>query len=92
MEIRGHINIDCRVDPPILTGKVHIGSSEPIPTEAQGAKVVLANALVRVRKLFSEAPHLRDNDETVPGCGGVTWRDLHELQKYAADKFYDVGL
>lgn len=62
-----------------------------IMTDAQLARLPLAQAIVHVRRLFEEAPHLIDSDNHVPGCGGVTWRDLHTLVGYAAEQFDKFG-
>ena len=46
----------------------------------------LSIAIDRARTLFSNAPHLCYSDYVIPGCFTLTWRDIYELQKYAANK------
>lgn len=52
----------------------------------------LAEAIVYARELFEAAPWLTENRNYVPGCGPLTWRHLHELQKYAESKFESEAL
>jgi hypothetical protein len=62
-----------------------------ILTEQQRARLPLANGIVRMLNIFMAAPHLRESDYEVPGCGGATWRDLHEVVTYAAGQFDRYG-
>lgn len=55
-------------------------------TEFSEKEESIARAIIRLRELFERAPYLVSNN-SVPGLGLMTWRDLKTLQEYADEQF-----
>ena len=45
----------------------------------------VARAVVKALTLF-ESPYYAENDYEIPGCAGLTWRELYVIVTYASEQ------